>query len=60
MDANPGFCPDAARGKRVHVILRNGTASKAKSPQGWAADGRSGCNWSLDAGPFTILKWEIA
>ncbi len=56
---NPGHCPSEASGKRVRVILRNGTDNTKKTPSGWPADGRDGCNWSTKLGPFSIEQWEV-
>lgn len=61
---NPGHCPPGARGKRVRGVLRDGSrfgyapVSNA-APLGWAADGRAGCRWELDGGPFDIVQWEV-
>lgn len=50
-ELNPGFCPAEAKGKNVHVKLRNGYTTTGwhngkppLSPKGWPADR---CNWSL-------------
>ena len=55
MIRNPGHLPAAAIGRRVNVRLRNGHVH-----QGWAADGRLGCRWSLTGSEFDILEWELA
>ena len=50
---NPGQCPREAKGKRVVVRLNNGSICgeipiTTVTPAGWAADGKQGCNWTLD------------
>lgn len=50
---NPGYCPRSAKGKRVIVQLNNGTICGEEpvttvSPPGWAADGKQGCDWTID------------
>ena len=63
MPANPGYCPDEARGKRVQVTLANGMAGTTDgnpmSPLGWPADGRNGCRWTLTGFPFDIKDYEV-
>lgn len=61
MKKNPGHLPPEAKGKRVHVLLFNGMHSKDKSPQGWAADDRGGCRWSIHNPPsdFDIRGYEV-
>lgn len=60
---NPGSCPEAAKGKRVKVILANGTEphydNNPMSPPGWAADGRHGCNWSRRGFAFDIAYYRV-
>ena len=55
MKPNRGHCPPEAQGKRVNVILRNGERGKSS----WAADGRSGCRWTLGGDPFDIIQYEV-
>lgn len=55
MKPNPGHCPAEAAGKRVRVIMRDGSTSKGD----WAADGRSGCRWSLTGCRFDIKEYEV-
>ncbi|MFC4256714.1 hypothetical protein GRI97_15685 [Altererythrobacter xixiisoli] len=52
---NTGRRPEAAAGKRVNVTLRNGM----RPAESWAADGRAGCNWSLNGHPFDITHFKI-
>ena len=58
MRRNPGHCPVEAMGKRVRVQLAHGgigrTDDNPMSPPGWAADGKSGCNWRRTGSPFDI------
>lgn len=54
MTRNPGHLPAKAVGKRVNVILVNGHRA-----EGWAADGKSGCRWSLTGNPFDIEFYEV-
>lgn len=56
MKPNPGYCPQEARGQRVNVRLANGSLGKGS----WAADGKSGCRWSITGSPYDIKEWEIA
>jgi hypothetical protein len=60
---NHGFCPDQAAGKRVFVWLANGLQGKCDpnpmSPPGWAADGPSGCRWSITGSQFDIVECEV-
>ena len=55
MKPNPGQCPPDAEGRRVNVLLRNGSRG-----EGWAADGRSGCRWSTENSPHDIVEYEVA
>lgn len=55
LQPNLGSCPPHAKGKHVRVVLRNGL----RPAEGWAADGRGGCDWSLRNRPFDIMEWEI-
>lgn len=61
---NPGKCPAAARGKRVRVILADGREGKtdggSQVPPGWAADGKGGCRWTIEGGPFDIAFYKVA
>lgn len=52
---NPGYCPPEAKGKRVDVTLANGNECK-----GWAADGSSGCRWSISGSDFDIERYQVA
>lgn len=54
MKRNPGLLPTEAVGKRVRVRLRNGNVG-----ENWAADGRSGCRWSLTGNAFDIVEFEV-
>lgn len=61
---NAGTCPTRAMGKRVAVILRNGSVCGEKpvangAPAGWPADGKGGCRWSLTGHDFDIVKYRI-
>jgi hypothetical protein len=59
MKPNLGEIPRRARGKRVHVRLRNGYNTREHEPNGWAADGPGGCRWSLQNDPFDIVEYDI-
>jgi hypothetical protein len=59
MRTNHGKMPADAKGKRVHVVLRGGYATRGREPAGWAADGKGGCDWTLSQSPFSIVEWEI-
>jgi hypothetical protein len=63
MTPNPGYCPDEARGKRVRVLLENGTLGAedpgSTTPNGWAADGRGACRWTRTGFAFEIAKYEV-
>lgn len=62
-------CPDAARGKRVAVVLRNGHVQSEPvnkdTPPGWAADGKGGCRWthhrdtSSPSAAFDIMGFKV-
>lgn len=61
MSPNPGRCPAEATGKRVRVILRNGTRHgdfpvNTDSKLGWAAETT---NWRLTGSAFDVLEWEL-
>lgn len=61
---NAGTCPARAMGKRVAVILRNGSVCGENpvangSPAGWPADGKGACRWSLEGSDFDIVKYRI-
>ena len=61
MNPNPGRCPLEATGKRVRVILRNGTRHgdapvNTDSKLGWAAETT---RWSLTGHAFDVLEWEL-
>ncbi len=62
MHQNKGRCPDAARGKRVIVKLRNGRVCGVDPvgnalPTGWASQTT---RWTLTDSPFDVIEWEIA
>lgn len=63
MTPNPGYCPDSAIGKRVRVRLAHGgigaTDDGTTTAPGWAADGRSGCRWSITGDRFDIAAYEV-
>jgi hypothetical protein len=60
---NPGHCPEEAVGKRVRVKLANGRIGKTDdnpmTPDGWAADGKGGCNWRITGSPFDIANYVV-
>lgn len=61
---NPGYCPVDAEGKRVEVILRNGSHPSPDPiaqavPGGWAASGKGRCRWTLIGSPFDILQYRV-
>lgn len=60
---NPGYCPVAAEGKRVRVILAHGREGRCDdnpmSPPGWAADGKGGCNWRITGDDFDIAFYRV-
>lgn len=51
---NPGRCPREAIGKRVNIELRNGRVC-----HNWAADGQSGCRWTLTNNDWDIAFYEV-
>ena len=51
---NPGKLPREAIGKRVTVELRNGRVC-----HNWAADGQSGCRWTLTNNDWDIAFYEV-
>lgn len=61
--ANPGCLPSDAIGKRVRVMLANGTIGaedpRSDTPPGWPADGPNGCRWSITGHPFDIGGYEV-
>lgn len=63
MKPNPGYLPSEAIGKRVRVQLAHGgigaTDGNPTSPPGWAADGKSGCNWRRVGSRFDIVQYEV-
>ncbi|MBB4859673.1 hypothetical protein HNO88_003002 [Novosphingobium chloroacetimidivorans] len=61
LQPNPGKCPAEAAGRRVRVVLFNGTDTARTEPGGWAADGKSGCTWRIHRPPhpFDIKLWEL-
>lgn len=66
----PGFLPEAARGKRVKVKLRNGMICGNEpvaggAPAGWHADSSAPgkgppVRWRHDGGPFDVTDWDFA
>lgn len=64
-----GRCPDAARGERVKVRLRNGRVDGAEvlaqgTPAGWRSDetcpGKGPpTRWTLEGGPFDVIEWDF-
>lgn len=60
---NPGHCPEAAKGKRVKVILAHGREGSydpnPMSPPGWAADGKGGCSWIRRGMAFDIEWYRV-
>lgn len=54
---NPGYCPGAAKGKRVMVELVNGNRPK----DSWPADGKGEPNWKVSKPPhpFEIKRYLI-
>jgi len=61
MPRNPGSLPPEAAGKRIHARLFNGHDTRAKDPQGWAADGKNGCCWRISKPPhpYDIAEFEV-
>lgn len=63
MKPNRGFCPVEAAGRRVRVRLAHGGIGACDdnpmSSPGWAADGKSGCRWSLTGSAFDIAEYEV-
>nr|WP_165388340.1 hypothetical protein [Sphingomonas populi] len=53
MPANPGYCPAEAAGKRVDVLLANGSRRQ------WPADGKQGCCWTIRGIPADIREYEV-
>lgn len=60
MQANPGYLPREAKGKRVRVELANGrmgsTDNNPMSPPGWAADTT---RWTLLGHPHDVRNFEV-
>lgn len=54
MIPNPGKLPREAVGKRVNVELRNGRVC-----MNWAADGQSGCRWTLTKDGWDIAFYQV-
>lgn len=59
-------CPKEAEGKRVAVILANGSepdihANGATSPypHGWQASGKGACRWTLRGRPHDIKFYRV-
>lgn len=63
MKPNPGYCPADAEGKRVRAWLAHGREGSCDdnpmSPPGWAADGRTGCNWAITGSQFDIAFYQV-
>lgn len=63
MKPNPGYCPAEAEGKRVRVWLVHGGEGSyddnPMSPPGWAADGRTGCSWTITGSQFDIAFYQV-
>lgn len=64
MRENKGFCPAEAKGKRIRGVLRNGMPFGFEPvanavPDGWAADGKLGCDWRLTGHAFDIVQFEV-
>ncbi len=62
MKPNLGTLPVEAIGKRVRVILADGSTNRdidPSAPPGWAADGRAGCRWSITGQPHDIKQFEV-
>lgn len=59
MKPNPGRCPPEAAGRRVRVVLRNGTGFAAPA-SGSPGRGCPPLDWTLDLGGFAVAEWEIA
>lgn len=62
MAPNPGHLPTKAIGKRVRVLLADGTTNRdvdPSAPPGWPADGKGGCRWTLTGRPHDIAKFEV-
>jgi hypothetical protein len=64
MAPNRGKCPKEAIGKRVIVNLANGRvcgreAVSSATPVGWAADGKSGCRWSISGSEWDIANYQV-
>lgn len=62
MLSNPGYCPPAAVGKRVRVVLRDGSRHgfapvNTDSKLGWAAETT---RWSLTGHLADVIEWELA
>lgn len=60
MSPNLGRCPIEAAGKRIRVVLRNGTRHgdtpvNTDSKLGWAAETT---RWSLTGHAFDVVEWE--
>lgn len=61
---NHGTMPADAAGKRIRGVLRNGMRFGFEPianavPDGWAADGKLGCRWTLTGHPFDIAEFEV-
>lgn len=54
MKRNYGHLPGDAIGRRVRVKLANGRVC-----DGWPADGKGGCRWTLTGHPFDIAEYEV-
>lgn len=59
-------CPKEAQGKRVAVILRNGSEPDIHAngfgsvyPYGWQASGKGACRWTLRNLPHDIRFYRV-
>ena len=61
MPRNQGQLPPEAIGKRVRVRTFGGYDTAEKEPNGWAADGKGGCNWRISSPPhpYEIQFWKV-
>ena len=60
MKPNRGTLPSEAIGNRVRARMAGTPRGRLDTgPDGWAADGRAGCRWSLTNSPFDIAEYEV-
>ena len=62
MTRNPGYCPSEAIGKRIRVLLADGTTNRdidPAAPPGWPADGKGACRWTILGRPHDIAEYEV-